>query len=349
MCTPVDIPPLVSVVVVCFKDPDLTRQCMLHIVAQKYHPIEIIVVDNGSPEKIGDMIRDEFPQARLIRTSENLGFAGGYNVGIRAATGKYVAIINNDAMAASAWIESMVAIAELDPMIGAVASVITDGTGSETIDSCGIGIALDGMSRQMLKGAAKPILTGPKEVLAPSGCACLFRATALEAVGLFDEAFFAYCEDTDLGLRLRWAGYKSVVAPNAEVKHFYSMTAGRFSLLKIYWVERNHYWVALKNFPAILLLIVPLITIARYAIQAYALISRTGDLHGFTDSAPFRDIVKAILKAHGTSLLKMVSMLRKRHYIMAHRKLNAIGMTHMIWKHRISISEIILGSDHARK
>jgi len=107
----------------------------------------------------------------------------------------------------------------------------------------------------------------PKEVMLFSGCACLLRMEALNEVGLFDEDFFAYCEDTDLGLRLHRSGWKIVVAPDAYVHHYYSMTGGKFSLQKIYWVERNHLWVAIKNFPWFLLTILPFVTAWRYLVQ----------------------------------------------------------------------------------
>ena len=151
--------------------------------------------------------------------------------------------------------------------IGAVGSIILDGNRPGFLDSCGVGIAFDGMSQQAMRGRLPPVLRRPKEVLLVSGCACLFRRKALQEVGLFDEDFFAYCEDTDLGLRLRRAGWKAVIAPGAEVKHYYSMTTGRFSLQKLYWVERNHLWVVVRNFPAVIFPLVPLITLWRYFLQ----------------------------------------------------------------------------------
>jgi len=251
-------------------------------------------------------------------------------------------------MAATTWVGSMVASVEKDDEIGSVASIIIDGNQPNRLDSCGIGLALDGMSRQMMKGEGVPFLTRPKEVLAPSGCACLFRMEALRTVGLFDESFFAYCEDTDLGLRLRWAGYKSVVAPGAEVTHYYSMTTGKFSHLKVYWVERNHYWVAVKNFPLVLLFFVPFVTVWRFIIQFYAIITRSGNLYGFVDHTSFSKIVMTIMKAQWSALFGILPMLHKRHLIKSTRKLNIIQMLKTIWIYKISIIEVIIGLKHAR-
>ena len=125
---------------------------------------------------------------------------------------------------------------------------------------------------------------------------------------MFDEAFFAYCEDTDLGMRLRWAGYKCFAAPGAEVLHYYSMTAGKFSRDKIFWVERNHFWVAVKNFPIPLLFVVPFATLWRYALQAYAVLTRTGDLHEFAEQASFASVMTAVVRAQGSALAGLFPM-----------------------------------------
>ena len=341
--------PLVSVVVVCFNGLDITRQCLTSLFRQNYHPKEVIVVDNGSQEGIREMVIKEFPQAQLICLDENLGFAGGHNKGIEAAKGKYVAIINNDAVASPQWLSSMVDAAEKDEQIGAVASIITDGNRPEVLDSCGVGIALDGMSRQAMRGKPQPVLDKPQEILMPSGCACLLRMDALKIVGLFDDSFFAYCEDTDMGLRLRWAGFKAVVTPDANVTHYYSMTAGKFSLKKVFWVERNHFWVTIKNFPVILLLLVPFVTFWRYLVQTYAILSRSGDLYGFTDETSLSQIITTIIKAYVSALAGAPLMFRKRVAFLPKRKLNDFQMLKLIWVFKMSIVEIVIGTKNAGK
>jgi len=221
--------PLVSVVVVTLNAIDLLRQCLTSLAQQDYPRLEIILVDNGSTQDIAKMLTNEFHTVRHIRVETNLGFAGGSNKGIRAATGAYIALINNDAAAAPQWISSMVNTAESADDIGAVGSIVIDGNNPSVLDSCGVRIALDGMSRQAMINCPVPDLTEPKEVLAISGCACLLKRFALDQIGLFDERFFAYCEDTDLCLRLRRAGWNIVIAPGAKVTHYYSQTAGSFS------------------------------------------------------------------------------------------------------------------------
>jgi GT2 family glycosyltransferase len=335
--------PLVSVVVVCFNGLEMSRHCLESIFSQDYQPLEIIVVDNGSQEDISGMVSGEFPAARLIRITENLGFAGGHNRGIEAAQGKYCAFINNDAVASSGWIRAMVEEAEADERIGAVSTVIMDGNRPGLLDSCGVGIALDGMSRQAMRGLRPPVMNSPREVLLASGCACLFRMEALMTVGLFDESFFAYCEDTDLGLRLRWAGYRVVIVPGGEATHYSSMTAGKFSIQKVFWVERNHYWAAVKNFPFQLLFLIPFVTLWRFAVQVYAVAINAGEVRGFTEKTGMREIASAVIRASMAALAGIPLMLRRRKEFVKKRKIGNIEMMKLIFRFRMPVTEIIMG------
>ncbi|MEW6327417.1 MAG: glycosyltransferase family 2 protein [Thermodesulfobacteriota bacterium] len=333
--------PLVSVVMVTINNLNLLRNCLDSLYAQDYKALELIVVDNGSEEDIQGMLAKEFPEVCLTRLTKNYGFAGGNNRGIEIARGKYVALINNDAVAAPQWISSLVAVAESDSRIGAVASIIIDGNRPDILDSCGVGIALDGMSRQAMRGHPVPNLTEPKEVLAFSGCACLLRMESLKEVGLFDEDFFAYCEDTDLGLRLRWAGWEIVVAPGAYVRHYYSMTGGKFSLQKIYWVERNHFWVAIKNLPWPLLIILPFMTVWRYFVQGYSVLRGVGELERFREDNRLWAIASTCVKAYMGMFQKLPSMIARRRLFSKKRRLKSIGMFNLIWGFHLPMDEII--------
>jgi GT2 family glycosyltransferase len=333
--------PLVSIIVVTMNKADLLKNCLDSLYRQDYEPIEVVVVDNGSYEDVQGMLAKEFPEVRMIRLDTNHGFAGGNNRGIEISQGKYIALINNDALAEPQWISSMVATAEADSSIAAVASIIIDGNLPEVLDSCGVGIGLDGMSRQSMRGMPVPKLTQAKEVLLFSGCACLLRLDVLKEVGLFDEDFFSYCEDTDLGLRLRKAGWKIVVAPDAYVKHFYSMTGGKFSLQKVYWVERNHFWVAIKNLPWFLLVAIPIITVFRYLAQGYSILKSAGELNQFTKNNHWPAIVSTYFKAYVDMFAKLPDMLRKRRIILKKHGLSNLDMFNLIWKFHLSMVEIL--------
>ncbi len=333
--------PLVTAVVVTVNNVDLLRNCLDSLCRQDYQALEIIVVDNDSDENLQDTLAAQFPQVRMIRLNKNHGFAGGNNRGIEIAQGKYVALINNDAIASPQWISSLVKTVESDPDIGAVASIIVDGNRPQVLDSCGVGIGLDGMSRQAMRGMPVPELTQPKDVLLFSGCACLLKMDALEKVGLFDEDFFAYCEDTDLGLRMRRAGWKIVVAPDAYVYHYYSLTGGKFSLQKVYWVERNHFWVAVKHFPWFLLAVLPLATAWRYLIQACYMINGTGELNKFAESSNLKTIMSAYLKAYIDMFKKLPAMLGSRKGFRRMNRLSNVEMFRLIRKFHLPVAEII--------
>ncbi|MBL6996153.1 glycosyltransferase family 2 protein [Desulfobacula sp.] len=336
-----DAQPLVTVIVVTLNNLNLLRNCLRSLYTQDYAAMEIIVVDNGSDDDIAGMVSAEFPKVRMVRLGKNHGFAGGNNRGIEIARGKYVALINNDALASPQWLSSMVETAESDRRVGAVASIIIDGNSPDVLDSCGVGIGLDGMSRQAMRGMPAPELIQPKEVLLFSGCACLLRMEALKSVGLFDEDFFAYCEDTDLGLRIRKAGWKIVVAPKAYVEHYYSMTGGKFSLQKVYWVERNHFWVAIRNFPWVLLIFIPFFTIFRYFVQGYSILQGEGELDKFTKETGKQAIASAYFKAYVDMFVKLPAMLSKRRALQNKQSLGNFDMFCLIWKFRLPVDEII--------
>jgi GT2 family glycosyltransferase len=336
-----DTPPLVTVIVVTINNVDLLKNCLRGLCSQDYEALEIVVVDNGSDENIRDMLTEEFPEVRLVRLDRNHGFAGGNNRGIAVGRGKYAALINNDAVASPQWISALVEAAEADPTIGAVASIIIDGNRPDVLDSCGVGIALDGMSRQAMRHRPVPALSAPKQVLLFSGCACLLRMQALKKVGLFDEDFFAYCEDTDLGLRLQQGGWKMVVAPRAYVRHYYSMTGGKFSLKKVYWVERNHFWVAIKNFPWFLLAVVPLFTAYRYLVQTYFVLKGSGELHKFTEGHDLPAILKTYIKAYSDMFRKLPGMLAKRREFRDARQISSLDMFNLIRRFHLPMDEIV--------
>ncbi len=331
--------PAVSVIVVTLNNTALLRNCLASLFAQTWPSVEVIVVDNGSTEDIRGMVSAEFPLVKLLRFEENLGFAEGNNRGIAVASGVYVALINNDAVAAPEWLEQLVAAAEADPGAGSVASVIIDGNDPAIFDSCGMGAALDGMARQAAKGA--PVLGAayPRSVLMPSGCACLYRKAALDDVGLFDPEFFAYCEDSDLGLRLRMAGWRCLLAQRAVVHHYYSRTFGRFSMKKVYWVERNHFWVFVKNYPLLLWPLLPFATLYRLALQGWYFARGSAATDGFKENAGLGEVARVYLRAYADMLRALPRMLGKR--LKNRRRLGLWEAAMLLHRHRLSMRQVL--------
>ena len=335
--------PFVSVVTVSFNCADFLRICLASLTVQDYPNFEIIAVDNGSDADLRANIGNEFPSVKWLRLEKNIGFAGGNNAGIRISSGKYIALINNDAKADPSWLKNLVLAAESNPRIGAVASMVIDGNSPETLDSCGVLLALDGMSRQALQGISISIIQKQRQVLAFSGCACLIRNETIKETGAFDESFFAYCEDTDLSLRILKAGWDIITEPQARIIHFYSKTGGAFSLNKVFWIERNHYWVAIKNFPLPLLIALPFLTGWRFIYQAYALASKRGKISAFVSGNGLLDVARTIMRANAAAIAGIAAALKARALINGKKSRTSSQMLQLIFNLHSSVKEIITG------
>jgi len=237
-------------------------ECLEGLDHQTRRDFEVVIVDNSGKGLVRSREMDR-NGARLIEPERNLGFGTAINLGFHDSRAPFVAALNDDAAPRAQWIEALARAAEAHPDAGMFASQVRF-YGEEHLDSAGMVIGRDGSSKQ--RGHLFPAgeFDQEEEVLLPSASAALYRRAMLDQIGLFDEDFFLYCEDTDLGLRARWAGWKCIYVPAAIVEHHYSHSAGRASPLKAYYVERNRRFLAVKNFPAGMLSTVPLATLARY-------------------------------------------------------------------------------------
>lgn len=253
--------PRVTVVIPTLAADAALRECLEGLERQSRRDFEVIVVDNsgqGLVRAAGWLA----PAARIVENSRNVGFGAAVNQGYRMSRTPFLATLNDDAVPGRDWIAALLEAIEPRSDVGMCASrvVLRDGR----LDSAGMLLAGDGVSKQRGHGEAPEIYSMAEEVFFPSGSAALYRREMLEEIGLFDEDFFLYCEDTDLGLRGRWAGWKCLYAPGAVVEHRYSHSAGRVSALKAFYVERNRLFVVWKNFPPSALWRVPFVAAARY-------------------------------------------------------------------------------------
>jgi GT2 family glycosyltransferase len=269
--------PLVSVIIVSWNGAAYLPECLDSVLDQSYPNLETLVVDNGSTDGSPALLRGYGSRLRVIENPTNLGFAGGNNVGLRAAKGAYFALLNSDAVADRRWVEALMGAAEADPRIGMCASKIYLRGHDRVLDSAGLLLSRDGIGRG--RGRLEPDraeFSREEDVFIPSACAALYRRAMLETIGLFDEDFFAYCEDSDLALRGRLAGWRCRYVPGAVVVHAYSRSTSPHSAFKAFQVERNRIWVVVKCFPARLVLASVAFTLARYLVQAYGVLVRRG-------------------------------------------------------------------------
>lgn len=270
--------PKATVIIVNWNGKKVLGECLESLDRQTWRDFETIVVDNGSGDGSVEFLRQRHPRVRVIPLDTNTGFAAGNNAALPVASGEYLVTLNNDTVADDRFLEQLVAAAEKRPDVGMVAPRICSHDDPDIVDSTGILICRDGMSRGANRGrrfsslAFAPV----EEILCPSACAALYRRAMIDDIGFFDETFFAYCEDTDLGLRGRRAGWGAVFVRDAVIYHKYSQTSGSFSPFKLYLVERNHYRVALKNFPLRWLAALPFWTLVRYLVQVKVVLAGSG-------------------------------------------------------------------------
>lgn len=191
---------------------------------------EVVVVDNASTDGTAEMVAERFPRVRLIRNQANLGFGRAVNQGAADAVGDVLVLVNNDVVLEPDFVER---ICEpfADERVGMVAGVLLQGDDPGSIDSAGIEIDPTLQSFDYLWNEPVAALESAADPLGPCGGAAAYRLAAFREAGGFDEAFFAYWEDVDLGLRLRLAGWRCVLAPRARALHRHGATTGAASPL----------------------------------------------------------------------------------------------------------------------
>ncbi|QWV92452.1 glycosyltransferase family 2 protein [Geomonas oryzisoli] len=332
----------VSVIIVNWNGLGHLPECLESLQEQTFHDFEVIVVDNGSSDGSVAYLKQR-PEVRLVPLQENAGFAAGNNAALPYAQGEYLVTLNNDTKAEPDWLEKLVAVADAHPEAGMVGCRILSYQDPERVDSMGMAICRDGMSRGNFRGRrfADLKVEDEAEILFPSACVALYRRSMVDQIGFFDGDFFAYCEDSDLGLRGRLAGWRAVLARDAIVYHKYSMTAGSLSPLKLYLVERNHYWAVLKNLPWPLILLLPFHTAQRYLTQARLVLGAKGTGGEFMSSGSKKECILALLRGMRDALLALPALARKRAQVMQHKKLSTREILQLLKRHRLTFHELL--------
>ena len=245
---------MVSVLVVNWNRRELLRACLASLAGQTHPSFEVVVVDNGSQDGSTTLVRDlaaAYPvPLRLVENAENKAFCAANNQGFAATKSDLVALLNNDAEADPEWLTALESAIRRDEDIGMAASKILVWEDPGRIDKCGHLIYPDGQNRgrgsgQVDRGQFDRI----EETLWPDGCAAMYRRAMLEDIGGFDEDFFAYADDAELGLRGRIAGWRCLYTPGAVVRHHRGATLGLGSFQRLALIERNRMLLVAKLFP----------------------------------------------------------------------------------------------------
>lgn len=237
--------PQVTIIVLNWNGLNDTLDCLKSLGQLDYQNYEVVVVDNGSVDGSVSVIRERFPAVTIIENGENLGYAGGNNVGLRYAMAQgvdYALLLNNDTVVDPAFLRILVGAAEADPAVGIAGPTIYYHERSNVIWSAGGAIDWRQGSTRMV-GLDEPdegqFGQVPRTVDFITGCAMLVRRAVLEQAGLLDERFFAYYEETEWCVRTSRAGFKVIHVPLAHIWHKISPAAQADSPLVHYYMTRN--------------------------------------------------------------------------------------------------------------
>lgn len=238
------------------------KECIDSLYAQTLQDFEIIVIDNASSDKSLDIARAYLERGNfiLVENQENTGFSAAVNAGIRLATGKYVLLFNNDAFAQPDMLEQLVAVMEADLGIFSAQCLMLRHHDPSKVDDAGDFVTLLGWAFQRDNEIPVKDYAPAGRIFSACGGAALYRRSILQQIGLFEEKFFAYLEDVDLGWRANCWGYRNVLCAKARCTHIGSATTGgakgaRYNDFKSVQSGRNSLLLPLKNMPLLMLVL----------------------------------------------------------------------------------------------
>jgi GT2 family glycosyltransferase len=256
--------PLVSIITVNYDHPQVTLDLLKTLRMITYPNVEIFVIDNASPNDDPSIIKSTYSEINFIQSGVNLGFAGGNNLGIRKARGKYILFINNDTEVEPGFLEPLVAKCESDPRIGAVSPKIKFYHHPDTIQFCGQAP----MNHYTMRshGIGYGIVDkGQFEVdsMTPfvHGAAMMVPRSVIEKVGLMPECYFLYYEELDWCAAMKRSGYQLWYVHNSTILHKESISTGKMSPFKTYYLNRSRLMYLRRNVKGPTLLIATLFQI----------------------------------------------------------------------------------------
>jgi GT2 family glycosyltransferase len=339
-----DAAPLLSVIIPNWNGKKFLAECIDSLKEQTFPDFEVILVDNGSTDGSVEFVEERYGNfVRIIRNSRNLGFTGGNNTGIRAAKGEFLVLLNNDTRVEPTWLEGLTEAIGRDPRVGMWASKVCSYSQRNRIEAVGELAYWDGLNRargQYERDSGQ--YDKGEEIFFPPGCGGMFRKAVFDEIGLFDEDFFAYGDDAEIGIRARLAGWKCYYVPKAVLYHKNSGSTGQYSPFKAFYVERNRFWITIKYFPLSLLALSFFFTFYRFALQAYGALTHQGAAGKFTRIYSPGSLVWILLKAYLSGFRYLPRMWRKRKELKPLRKISDGEMFRWFKRFGISAREIAL-------
>ncbi|UII81017.1 glycosyltransferase family 2 protein [Flagellimonas sp. CMM7] len=242
---------LVSIITINYNESEVTLDLLQSIRGLTYPNYEIIVVDNASPKDNPDIIKEKYPEVNLVKSKENLGFAGGNNLGIKQAKGDYLLFINNDTIVPKGFIEPLVETLQEDKTIGMVSPKIKFHWDPTLIQYAGYTPMNHWTIRNNSIGYHQKDdgdFDKAGETQSIHGAAMMVPKSVVESVGMMTEIYFLYYEEHDWAEMVKRAGYKIYYQPKSHILHKESVSTGKFSPLKTYYISRNRILFARRNF-----------------------------------------------------------------------------------------------------
>ncbi len=311
---------MISVIVVNWNGRYLLSECLESLRKQEFRHFSTILVDNGSSDGSLRFVAHSYPEVETIALSENIGFSAANNMAFQRVKTKYVAVLNNDAVAHPLWLKSLVGALETNGEAGFAASKILYHNNPGTIDRAGDSYTRAGAGLLRGRGMLSNAYDAREWIFGACGAAALYRMSMLDDIGQFDEDFFLLYEDVDLSFRAQLRGYRCLYVPEAIVYHKVSSSIVRDSPVSVFYGHRNLEWVYFQNMPWRLVL---------RTIFAHAMYNIVAFLY-FIAKGAGTDFVKA--KWHALKGIKRV--LGKRRQIQAGKKVDDAYLWGILEKER---------------
>jgi GT2 family glycosyltransferase len=238
----------VTIIIPNYNGAHFLKTCMEALQDQTCQDFETLVIDNASSDDSVELLKRDYPWAKVAVMEQNLGFSGGVNVGIRMADTPYVLLLNNDTQAAPEFVAELLKAIKKSPRIFSVSSRMVQFHNRALMDDAGDLYTLMGWAAQRGVGQEVERYEHSAAIFTACAGAALYRRKVFEKIGYFDELHFAYLEDLDVGYRARIYGYTNVYAPKAVVYHVGSGTSGsKYNSFKVKLAARNSVYVNYKN------------------------------------------------------------------------------------------------------
>jgi GT2 family glycosyltransferase len=307
--------PEISIIIPTWNSAAVIHTCLEHLVAQTFRDFEVIIVDNATADGSIENLKEKWLtlMMHVEKLETNEGFATANNIGARLARGEWLALLNADAFPEPDWLEKLLHAAENNPDFSSFSSRQIQTNARELLDGAGDAYHITGLAwRHHYNKPIREYGRDFREVFSACPAAALYSRESFLHAGGFDEDYFSYFEDVDLGFRLRLNGEKCLYVPDAVVHHVGSASTGKRSDFSVYYGYRNLIWTFVKNMPSPLIWIfLPLHLAAILFFATYLTLRGQG---------------RAIWKAIFDALVGMPKTIEKRKVVQKSKRLKAADL-----------------------